>query len=108
MSLTGRQTADSGGASSSMGAHPFDLVVLDLDGTILDLYHHAPMSAVVIAAITAVQASGIPVTVATGRTLDYVREHVTQLRLTAPVVTTQGAVIGDPVSGQILLETTIP
>jgi Cof subfamily protein (haloacid dehalogenase superfamily) len=66
------------------------------------------MSERVIATIAAVQAAGIPVTIATGRTLDYVREHITQLELTAPVVTTQGAVIGDPVSGQILMETTIP
>lgn len=91
-----------------MGTLPFDLVVLDLDGTILDLYRHAPLSETVIATIAAVQAAGIPVTIATGRTFDYVREHITQLRLTTPVITTQGAVVGDPASGKILTETTIP
>lgn len=87
---------------------PFDLVVLDLDGTILDLYHHRPISAPVQAAIAAVQAAGIPVTIATGRTLDYVRAHVAHLNITTPVVTTQGAVVGDPVSGHIHYEADIP
>ncbi len=50
----------------------------------------------------------MPVTIVTGRTLDYVREHVAPLGIVTPVVTTQGAVIGDPVSGNILDETTIP
>jgi Cof subfamily protein (haloacid dehalogenase superfamily) len=94
-------------SASSRAERPFDLVVLDLDGTILQLYHHAPMSDYVIATIAAVQAAGIPVAIATGRTLDYVREHITQLGITTPVVTTQGAVIGDPVTGKILAQTPI-
>lgn len=89
-------------------ARPFDLVALDLDGTILDLYHHRPISDAVAAAIDAVQSAGIPVTIATGRTLDYVREHIAHLGITTPVVTTQGAIIGDPVSGAILQQTAIP
>lgn len=87
---------------------PFDLVVLDLDGTILDLYHHRPISARVETAIAAVQAAGVPVTIATGRTLDYVRAHVAHLNITTPVVTTQGAVIGDPRTGHLLYEADIP
>lgn len=87
---------------------PFDLVVLDLDGTILDLYRHAPISARVAETLAAVQAAGIPVTIATGRTLDYVREHIARLGMVTPVVTTQGAVIGDPVTGHILQETALP
>src|SRR4051812_28264758 len=87
---------------------PFDLVILDLDGTILDLYHARGISPRVQAAIAAVQAAGIPVTIGTGRTLDYIRDHLTGLNLTHPVVTMQGAVIGDPITGQILVETTIP
>ncbi len=89
-------------------ARPFDLVVLDLDGTILDLYHHKPISAAVQTAIAAVQAAGIPVTIATGRTLDYVRAHIAHLNITTPVVTTQGAVVGDPLTGKILYEADIP
>ncbi len=86
----------------------FDLVVLDLDGTILDLYHHKEISPVVKAAIDKVQAAGIPVTIGTGRTLDYVRAHTGPLGITTPVVTTQGAVIGDPVTGEVLHETDMP
>ncbi len=92
----------------AMPQKPFDLVALDLDGTILDLDHHTPDTQVVRETITAVQDAGIPVTIVTGRTLDYVREHVAPLGITTPVVTTQGAVIGDPVSGEVLAETTIP
>ena len=96
------------GASFQPGSRPFDLVVLDLDGTILNLYRHGPVSDAVAIAIAAVQAAGIPVTIATGRTLDYVREHIAHLGMITPVVTAQGAVIGDPITGNILLETPIP
>jgi Cof subfamily protein (haloacid dehalogenase superfamily) len=97
-----------GPSPRARGARPFVLVVLYLDGTVQDLYHHAPVSAGVKSAIAAVQAEGIPVTIATGRTLDYIRQHMSELGVTAPVVTTQGAVVGDPVTGRILAETTIP
>ncbi len=96
------------GAQPQSAARPFDLVVLDLDGTILDLYRHAPISEAVASTIAAVQAAGIPVTIATGRTLDYVRQHIVQLGITTAVVTAQGAVVGDPLTGQILHETTLP
>lgn len=95
-------------AAADGSTRPFDLVILDLDGTVQDLYHHAPISDVVKSAIAAVQAAGIPVTIATGRTLDYVHQHIAQLGITTPVVTTQGAVVGDPVTGKILSETTLP
>jgi Cof subfamily protein (haloacid dehalogenase superfamily) len=88
---------------------PFDLVILDLDGTILDLYRAELISPGVRAAIGAVQAAGIPVTIGTGRTLDYLHKHLAgQLHLPTPAVTTQGAVIGEPQSGHILHETTMP
>lgn len=91
-----------------MTTHPFDLVVLDLDGTILDLYHHSEITPRVQATIAQVQAAGIPVTIGTGRTLDYVRNFIGPLHITTPVVTTQGAVIGDPVTGHVLHEQDIP
>lgn len=86
---------------------PFDLVVLDLDGTILDLYRPGGVSPAVRETIAAVQASGIPVTIATGRVFDFVRDYVRPLGIVTPVVTTQGAVIGDPVSGHVLFESTL-
>ena len=87
---------------------PFDLVVLDLDGTILDLFRHTAITPRVQATIARVQAAGIPVTIGTGRTLDYVRGYIGPLEITTPVITTQGAVIGDPVTGHVLAEQDIP
>jgi hypothetical protein len=88
---------------------PFDLVILDLDGTILHLYRSEPISPAVRATVAAVQRAGIPVTIGTGRTFDYVRTHYAELlQLRTPFITTQGAVIGDPVTGRVLSETTMP
>lgn len=87
---------------------PFDLVILDLDGTILDLYKSADFSPAVVSAVAAVQATGIPVTIGTGRAFQYVRDYAQKLQITTPVVTTQGAVVGDPVSGKVLAETRLP
>jgi Cof subfamily protein (haloacid dehalogenase superfamily) len=88
---------------------PFDLVILDLDGTILDLYHAEGISAAVRETIIAVQGVGIPVTIGTGRTLDYIQQNIAgPLQLRTPAVTTQGAVIGDPQTGHVWREITIP
>lgn len=85
-----------------------DLVILDLDGTIIDLFHAGVPTPRVQAAIAAVQAAGIPVTVGTGRTLDYIRQHLGYLALHYPVVAMHGCLIGDPQSGVIHHESTIP
>lgn len=87
---------------------PFDLVVLDLDGTILHPYQATEITPRVIDAIARVQAAGVPVTIGTGRTLAYVREHINHLGVTLPVITTQGALIGDPVSGHVVVEIDMP
>lgn len=55
-------------------------------------------------AVAAVQAAGVPVTLATGRTFDFVKPLVRQLDLQVPVVVAQGAVVGDARTGQILHE----
>ena len=39
---------------------PFDLVALDLDGTILDLYHHKPISIAVREAIARCRTRALP------------------------------------------------
>ncbi len=87
---------------------PFDLVALDLDGTILDKRFEGLISPRVRRTIAAVQAAGIPVTIATGRTLDYVKPIAQELDIRVPVITTQGAVIGDPRSGRIFFEAAMP
>ncbi|MEZ4682534.1 MAG: HAD family hydrolase [Caldilineaceae bacterium] len=85
-----------------------DLIVLDLDGTIIDLFRAGIPSPRVRAALAAVQAAGIPLTIGTGRTFDYIRQNLGYLNLTYPVITAHGCVIGDPQSGQIHQETAIP
>lgn len=87
---------------------PFDLVVLDLDGTIQDLFHAGIATPRVQAAIAAIQAAGIPLTIGTGRTLDYIRTHSAYLKLTYPVITAHGGVIGDPQTGKIYAEMSMP
>jgi Cof subfamily protein (haloacid dehalogenase superfamily) len=87
---------------------PFDLVVLDLDGTIIHPYRATGVTPRVVDVVARVQAAGVPVTIGTGRTLVYVREHINHLGVTLPVITTQGALIGDPVSGQVVAEIDMP
>ena len=84
-----------------------DLVVLDMDGTIYGRQFAGGISPRVRRAIAAVQEEGTPVTVATGRIFDFVRGVAPELGLTLPVITAQGAVIGDPVNGRVLYEALI-
>ena len=84
-----------------------DLVVLDMDGTILGRQFAGGFSPRVRRAIAAVQEAGTPVTIATGRIFDFVRSVAPELGITLPVITAQGAVIGDPVSGEVLYEALI-
>lgn len=87
---------------------PFDLVVLDLDGTIQDLFQSGVATPRVRAAIAAVQAAGIPLTVGTGRTLDYIRTNNAYLNLQYPVIAAHGGILGDPQTGEIFAEMAIP
>jgi len=89
---------------------PYDLISLDLDGTILNPEQDEAVSPDVRQAIADAQAAGVAVTIATGRPFDYVRGVIERwgLNITSPVVTTQGAVIGDPVSGAVLAELDMP
>ena len=84
-----------------------DLVVLDMDGTIYGRQFAGGISVRVRRAIAAVQEAGTPVTIATGRIFDFVRAVAPELGITLPVITAQGAVIGDPVSGEVLHESLI-
>lgn len=89
--------------------HAYDLVVLDLDGTVMNPYRREAVSTVVLEAIAAAEAVGVKVTVGTGRTLDYIRHQMpTALHLPHPVIATQGAVIGDAMTGHVLAEQDLP
>lgn len=87
---------------------PFDLVILDLDGTILNPNRVALFTDNVVQAIAATQQCGVPVTIGTGRTLDLMRPYAESLNISVPVITTQGAVVADLASGTILFEMLMP
>ena len=84
-----------------------ELVVLDMDGTIYGQFAGG-FSPRVRGAIAAVQQAGTPVTIATGRIFDFVRAVAPGLGITLPVITAQGALIADPVTGEVLFEALIP
>ena len=69
----------------------YDLIALDLDGTLLD--SRARISAGNAVAIAACHAAGVQVTLATGKLLVSARLIAEQLGLTEPQITANGAVI---------------
>ncbi|MEW6282605.1 MAG: HAD-IIB family hydrolase, partial [Candidatus Eremiobacterota bacterium] len=86
----------------------FDLVVLDLDGTILDPAADPPIRPRVVEAVRAVQERGVAVTLATGRTLPYLEPVARRLGLRLPVVAAGGAVVGNPLTGEVLAFQPVP
>ena len=81
----------------------FDLVVLDLDGTLLDPDREAPIRPAVREAVAEVLQRGIAVTLASGRTWEYSRHRICELGLSLPVVAGQGATLA-AADGEILWE----
>jgi Cof subfamily protein (haloacid dehalogenase superfamily) len=75
-------------------------VVVDLDGTVIDETFHP--SARTVRAIADATAAGRQVVVATGRMFCSARRIAGELGVTAPLVCYQGALVGDPGSGEIL------
>lgn len=71
----------------------FDLVVLDLDGTLLDPDREAPVRPAVKAAVTRALERGVGITFATGRTWDYARKRIFELGLSLPMVSSHGATL---------------
>jgi Cof subfamily protein (haloacid dehalogenase superfamily) len=74
-----------------MNSSRFDLVVLDLDGTVLDPHREAPVRPAVKAAVRQALERGVGVTFATGRTWDYARDRILELNLSLPMVSSHGA-----------------
>ena len=76
------------------------LLALDLDGTLIgDDLQISPANR---AALAAVQARGVHVTLATGRMLRSTRPFAATLGIRTPIICYQGALIGDPVGGAVL------
>jgi Cof subfamily protein (haloacid dehalogenase superfamily) len=81
---------------------PYRLLVLDLDGTVMDSNFN--ISKAVIDAIAAARNRGILVTIATGRTFKSTLQFLPPVRGTEPVITYQGALIGYPETGKVLYQ----
>jgi len=78
------------------------LIALDLDGTILN--EDMTISPRVRRALAAAQAQGVHVTLASGRSYPSMRRWATELGITAPLVTYQGAEVVDPQTHRTLLQ----
>ena len=74
-------------------------VFLDLDGTVL---HESRPSDAVAPAIARLQATGVRCVIATGRMFTSARRIAAQLGVEGPLVCYQGAVVGDPATGELL------
>lgn len=80
----------------------YQLVVLDLDGTMLS--SEGELTATVRRSIAAVQAQGIKVTLATGRRLCRTLPWAQTLNIDVPFVVHNGAVVVEPDSGAIVYQ----
>ncbi len=84
----------------------YDLLVLDLDGTILDRTMRLDPS--VAGAIRRAVDRGLRVTLATGRMPPASRRYWEELGVTVPVILYNGALVRDPASGEDLVRWTLP
>lgn len=84
----------------------YQLLALDLDGTVVN--HDLSIDPRVNAAITAAQAAGMIVTIATGRMYGAALPFATALNIKQPLICYQGAVIRDAPSGHIRYTMTMP
>ncbi len=76
----------------------YKLLVLDVDGTLLDSRHQLPPR--VAAAIRAAQDAGLPVALATGKLLRSVAPLVSEMELRGPQITLNGAALVDALTGK--------
>ena len=74
-------------------------VFVDLDGTVV---HHAELLPTAVDAVAAIQASGVPVVVATGRMFISACRFADLLDAADPVICFQGALVGRRSTGEIL------
>ncbi len=76
-------------------------VAMDLDGTVLDETFQP--SARTAAAVALAEASGIACLIATGRMFVSARRIAEKLGIRRPMICYQGALVGDPVTGEVLV-----
>ncbi len=78
----------------------YKLIALDVDGTIRS--HDRPTSERTRRTIQSVREAGAVVTIATGRSYKSGASAASDVNLTAPIVTFQGAHVADPATGKVL------
>jgi len=86
--------------------HPWQLVLCDLDGTMLNQFNE--ISPENLAAVAALSEYRIGFSLATGRMDAMTRLFVRQLRVTLPIIACNGAVIRDCTTNELLAQTCIP
>jgi Cof subfamily protein (haloacid dehalogenase superfamily) len=79
---------------TQLPTQPNELLVFDLDGTLLDENHQIPKSLRTL--LLTLRQSGIEMTLATGRPFAAVRSFIDELELTLPLITFNGAVVITP------------
>jgi Cof subfamily protein (haloacid dehalogenase superfamily) len=83
-----------------LDAHAVRAVAMDLDGTVLDeTFQPSQRTA---AAIALAEAAGIACLIATGRMFVSARRVAERLGIRRPLICYQGALVGDPVTGEVL------
>lgn len=85
---------------------PFDLLVCDLDGTLID--DTGVLDAEVVSAFARATARGLVISLATGRMPPGVERYRDALGLSAPLIFYNGALVRDHVAGRDLLALTLP
>lgn len=83
----------------------YKLVAIDLDGTMLQ--DNLEIAQETIEAVQQASEKGAIVTIATGRMLTSAKQFAEQLKINAPIITYQGAIIHDLETEKVLYERTI-
>ena len=83
----------------------YKLIALDIDGTIRSTEY--PLSPRTRRAIDEARASGVLVTLATGRMFESAVISSSELSIETPIVSYQGAQVSDPNTGEVLWQVTL-
>ena len=83
-----------------------ELVVFDLDGTILD--NQGVITSRTISLIERLQSKGVQFTFASGRIHSALAEYANMLKINIPVISLDGCCISNPVNNEIIFESFVP
>jgi Cof subfamily protein (haloacid dehalogenase superfamily) len=84
----------------------YKLLACDLDGTLMD--ETFTFTSRVKAAVALAMAHGVAVTIATGRAYPSTLPFAQELGITLPLICTQGGLIKDPITGEVLHQAVMP